>query len=230
MSDIIKALAQPLNISDVDFRLQSINNGGYATILAYKDARVDMNRLDAVCGMNWQKDFKLIDSKLFCGVGIKFNEEWIWRWDVGVESNAEKEKGQASDSFKRAAFCWGIGRELYNYPIIQIKLEPNEFEVVQGQKPRATWNLQIKSWKWDSKFDDNGDLIYLSAVDQNGKQRFVFNNQQTMQNPYVETSEQKLNKATTLEELGKIYTSLSKEEKVRTMALKEELKTKLTIK
>ena len=35
-------LSTPLEIHQIDFRVQSINRGGYATILAYKDARVDM--------------------------------------------------------------------------------------------------------------------------------------------------------------------------------------------
>jgi hypothetical protein len=43
-----------------------------------------------------------------------------------------------------------------------------------------------------------------------------------------ETSEEKLNKATTLEELSYIYTYLPSDEKARTSALKDELKAKLT--
>ena len=125
--NILKELSKPLDIKDVDFRIQSINKGGYATILAYKDARVDMNRLDEVCGANWQKDYRYIESKgmLFCRVGIKIGNEWIWREDLGVESFTEKQKGQASDAFKRACFNWGIGRELYDYPLIQVKLKMN---------------------------------------------------------------------------------------------------------
>ena len=53
----LKDLSNPLPIESVDFRIQSINKGGYATILAYKDARVDMNILDRVCGVeNWQRE------------------------------------------------------------------------------------------------------------------------------------------------------------------------------
>ncbi|NOW12590.1 hypothetical protein B0H35_000004 [Clostridium acetobutylicum] len=47
---------------------------------------------------------------------------WISKQDVGTESNTEKEKGQASDSFKRACFNFGIGRELYTSPFIWIGL------------------------------------------------------------------------------------------------------------
>jgi hypothetical protein len=220
MSDIIKSLSKPLNISDVDFRVQSINNGGYATILAYKDARVDMNRLDEVCGVHWQKDFKLIDGKLFCGVGIKFNDEWMWRWDVGTESNTEKEKGQASDSFKRACFCWGIGRELYNYPVIQVKLNPNEFSVENG-KPKQTWNLQIKKWVWLSEFDANGMITLLIAKDELGKDRFIYDKR-------FRSYEQILEECETIKELQTAYLSLPKPEQSRLVALKDKLKSALS--
>jgi hypothetical protein len=166
-------LSRPLEISDVDFRVQSINNGGYATILAYKDARVDMNRLDEVLTpIGWQRDYKLIDNKLFCGVGIWHEEsnQWIWKWDVGTESNTEAEKGQASDAFKRACFNLGIGRELYDYPIISVKLLDNEW-TKDGGKPRQTYELKIKDWKWYSEFTD-GKITFLAAKDQNGNVRF----------------------------------------------------------
>jgi hypothetical protein len=163
----------PLNITDIDFRVQSINKGGYATILAYKDARVDMNRLDSVFGVfGWQKKYELIDGNLFCSVGV-YNEtarEWIWKMDVGTESNTEKEKGQASDAFKRACFNLGIGRELYDYPLIQIQLTAEEFDKTTF---KPTWNFKLKEWVWYSQFTD-GKLNYLGCKDQNGKVRFSF--------------------------------------------------------
>ena len=170
---ILERLNIPLDISDVDFRIQSINNGGYATILAYKDARVDMNRLDSVCGANWQKEFRYIESKgiLFCRVGIKIDNEWIWREDLGTESFSDKEKGQASDAFKRACFNWGIGRELYDYPVIQVKLNSNEF-TSDGQKAKQTWNLKLKDWVWAAEFDDKGRIKKLTAKDDKGSLRY----------------------------------------------------------
>lgn len=165
-------LNTPLKIDDIDFRVQSINNGGYATILAYKDARVDMNRLDEVYGVDgWQKKYDLIDGKLFCSVGIYSDrlKEWIWKQDVGTESNTEKEKGQASDAFKRACFNLGIGRELYSYPIIQIKLNDNEYDKTTK---RPTFNFKLKEWVWGSEFDSDGNLIKLAAKDQNSQLRF----------------------------------------------------------
>lgn len=168
-----KDLSRPLEISDVDFRVQSINNGGYATILAYKDARVDMNRLDEVLTpLGWQRDYKLIDGKLFCGVGIwhEYSGQWIWKWDVGTESNTESEKGQASDSFKRACFNLGIGRELYDYPIISVRLLDHEW-TKEGGRPKQTYNLKIRDWTWYSEFTD-GKISFLAAKDENGNVRF----------------------------------------------------------
>jgi hypothetical protein len=168
----LKMLKEPLDIEDIDFRIQSINKGGYATILAYKDARVDMKRLDAVLGPeNWQRDHKELKGNIYCGVGIKCGEEWIWKWDCGSESFTEKEKGESSDSFKRACFNWGIGRELYDYPVIQIKLLDNEFDRTNG---KPTWDFKLKEWNWISEFDKKGKLIGLAAKDQNKKLRFKF--------------------------------------------------------
>lgn len=177
MRNILKELSNPLDIKDIDFRVQSINKGKYATILAYKDARVDMNRLDDVCGMFWQKKYDIIDGNLYCSVGIYSEElkQWIWRQDVGTESKTEKEKGQASDSFKRACFNWGIGRELYEYPIIQVKLKENE--LTADFKP--TFDFKLKEWIWEVD-SDNGVINKLKATDNNGVIRFNYSkNKQT---------------------------------------------------
>jgi hypothetical protein len=172
-------LNTPLTIDEVDFRIQSINNGKYATILAYKDARADMNRLDAVYGAgSWQRKHEVIDGVLYCSVGV-YNDRlgyWIWVQDCGTESLAEKEKGQASDSFKRACFNLGIGRELYTYPLISIKLNDDEVQETGKDRPkyRASFNLNIKDWKWGSKFED-GVLTKLACKDTNGVVRFNWN-------------------------------------------------------
>lgn len=176
----LKKLSKPLEIEDIDFRVQSINKGGFATILAYKDARVDMNRLDEVVGPDrWQRDHKEVNGVVYCGIGIDVSESetpvWAWKWDAGSESNTEAEKGQASDSFKRAGFNWGIGRELYDYPLIQVELNPNEFTVVNN-RAKQTWGLKLKQWRWKAEFKD-GKIVYLGAIDNNNKLRFEFKKQ-----------------------------------------------------
>ncbi len=169
-------LNTPLRIDEIDFRIQSINKGGYATILAYKDARADMKRLDEVYGVEyWQKKYEVVNGNLFCSVGIWNKElnQWIWKEDVGTESQAEKEKGQASDAFKRACFNLGIGRELYDYPVIQIKLNKDEFTIDANGRAKQSYTLKLKEWKWVSVFED-GELVLLAAKDNNSKVRFKY--------------------------------------------------------
>ena len=164
-------LKEPLGIEDIDFRVQSINKGGYATILAYKDARVDMNRLDKVVGPeNWQRDHKEIKNVVYCGIGIIVEDGWVWKWDAGTESLTEKQKGEASDSFKRAGFNWGIGRELYDYPAITVQLRADEYNFQTG---KVTWEFKLREWIWFSQFTDN-KLTYLACKDERGKARFTF--------------------------------------------------------
>jgi len=185
-----KGLSRPLSIEDVDFRVQSINNGGYATILAYKDARVDMNRLDEVAGPSkWKKDYSVINNQLFCGVSIYDAEmsQWVTKWDVGTESMTEKEKGLASDAFKRACFNWGIGRELYDYPMISIKLNSDEWSKESG-RPKQTYNLKIRDWRWHSEFTD-GKLTFLAAKDQKGAVRYKFGTLKSQESKGVKDSD-----------------------------------------
>lgn len=174
----VNSLSAPLSIDQIDFRVQSINTGGYATILAYKDARVDQERLDKAVGpLNWKREHR--DNNRNCIVSIWCDEkkQWVSKEDTGTESNTEKEKGLASDSFKRACFNWGIGRELYDYPQIQVKLNQDEFKIEEGprgKQAKATWKLKIKEWKWASKFDENGKIKALAAKDEAGNIRFTW--------------------------------------------------------
>jgi hypothetical protein len=166
-------LTKPLEITEIDFRIQSINKGGYATILAYKDARADMNRLDEVCGqLNWKREHTRDNANCIVSIWDETKLQWVSKEDTGTESFTEKEKGLASDSFKRACFNWGIGRELYDYPVIQIKLNSDEFEV-KDNKVHSTWNLKLKQWKWYSEFED-GKISYLGCRDNNDKVRFTW--------------------------------------------------------
>lgn len=172
-----KGLSKPLPIDSIDFRIQSINNGGYATILAYKDARVDMQRLDDVVGCtNWKREHTRDNKNCIVSIWDEDKKQWVSKEDVGVESNADAQKGLASDSFKRACFNWGIGRELYDYPIIIIKLNSDELQETGKDKPkyRASYNLKISDWKWYSEFDCNGKLSYLGVKDNNNKLRFQY--------------------------------------------------------
>lgn len=112
---------------EIECRVAQVTAKG-CSLLLYKTARVDRAILDEMytaCG--WQNDFKVIDGKMYGGIGVRIgndngSSEWVWKWDCGTESNTEAEKGQASDCFKRAGFKWGIGVELYTAPFIFIQV------------------------------------------------------------------------------------------------------------
>lgn len=111
------------------------------SLLLYKDARVDQNILDeAVGAMNWQRDHKELKGNIYCGISIwdEKKQMWITKWDCGKESNTEAEKGESSDSFKRAGFNWGIGRALYTAPFIWINANDTDIQ------PNAKGVLQCK--------------------------------------------------------------------------------------
>lgn len=165
-----------LKANEINVRVQSCNYNPKtekccAIYLLYKDARCDMNILDESVGVaNWQRNHQVIDGNLYCNVGIKFNDEWIWKQDVGVESNTEAEKGQASDSFKRACFNFGIGRELYTSPLIKIWLTKDEDYYVKNDKAIPTLSLDVAT----INYDENRNIVRLVLTDQNGKVRFDY--------------------------------------------------------
>ena len=105
-----------LKENEIDARVQSATAKG-CILLLYKDARCDMRLLDETVGpMNWQKEYLRDNCNSKVSIWDSDKEQWISKEDTGTESNTEKEKGLASDSFKRACFNWGIGRELYTAP------------------------------------------------------------------------------------------------------------------
>lgn len=175
----LEKLSEPLSIDQIDFRVQSINKGGYATILAYKDARVDMQRLDEAVGpLGWKREHTNGNHNCIVSIWDMDWKHWVSKEDTGTESNQDSEKGLASDSFKRACFNWGIGRELYDYPVIQIKLNGDGVNtsgewIKDGRngKPQATWHLKLKEWKWYSEFTE-GKISFLAAKDEHDNLRF----------------------------------------------------------
>ena len=178
-----------LKASEIDCRIQSIgqNKTGAVgtTILLYKDARVDMNILDETVGaMNWQREHSVVNGNLYCTISIwdEVKEQWISKSDVGTESNTEKEKGQASDSFKRAGFNWGIGRELYSAPFVYIQLDKSEY-IERNGKLTSNAKFKVK----DIAYDENRNIVRLVVVDSKGKVRYTFGEntqQQTQETVY----------------------------------------------
>ena len=109
-----------LTSDEIECRISVIQENGLSLLL-YKDARCDMNILDETVGeMNWKKSYSRDNRNCTVSLWDAEKKEWIGKEDTGTESNTESEKGLASDSFKRACFNWGIGRELYTAPFIWI--------------------------------------------------------------------------------------------------------------
>lgn len=113
-----------LRADEIECRVARVTEYG-VSLLLYKDARCDQNILDETVGaMNWQRCHTRDNANCIVSLWDDKKQQWISKEDTGTESNTEKEKGLASDSFKRACFNWGIGRELYTAPTI--KVEPTE--------------------------------------------------------------------------------------------------------
>lgn len=174
-----------LTEKDIECRVQSVSRAKTgrvgAVLLLYKDARVDMRILDQVFGPgNWQRTHEVINGNLFCNIDIWDAEKraWVRKQDVGVESNTEKEKGQASDAFKRAGFNVGIGRELYTGPFIYVELADNEFYSEGQQNGRKEVlkcypNTRFKVTR--VAYNDRREISDLVIVDRNGNVRFDMN-------------------------------------------------------
>ena len=158
-----------LEPEEIECRVSQVSEKG-CSLLLYKTARVDRAILEESFGNHWQNDFKVIDGKMYGGIGIYDKElkEWLWRWDCGTESNTEAEKGQASDCFKRAGFKWGIGVELYTAPFIWASIDTKKNE-------KGKWELSNKFTKFFVKnigYDDRGTINKLVIVDDEGKTLF----------------------------------------------------------
>ena len=109
-----------LRADEIEVRVAMANERG-VSLLLYKDARCDMNILDETVGpFNWQRQHTRDNANCIVSIWDEDKGQWVSKEDTGTESYTEKEKGLASDSFKRAAFNWGIGRELYTSPFIWI--------------------------------------------------------------------------------------------------------------
>lgn len=149
-----------LTANDVECRIKKITNEG-AVLLLYKTARVDMRILDEVYGsMNWQRHHEVINNNLFCTISVWDSDkaQWISKQDVGTESNAEAEKGQASDAFKRAGFAWGIGRELYDSPFIWISGKVSKYD-----------RFHVTDIQYDR---EKQEFTRLTICDDKGKERY----------------------------------------------------------
>ena len=144
-----------LRADEIDCRIASCNQWG-VQLLLYKDARCDQNILDETVGcMNWQRHHTRDNANCIVSIWDSEKQQWIEKEDTGTESNTEKEKGLASDSFKRACFNWGIGRELYTSPAMFVR-------------PEDLKTLEQYNGKWTCK-----DTFRVTSITYDGRCRIV---------------------------------------------------------
>ena len=175
-----------LKADEIDCRISQIKSTKegkpYAvTLLLYKDARCDQAILDETVGpMRWQREH-LRDNRN-CKVSIWDTEtkQWISKEDTGTESNTEKEKGLASDSFKRACFNWGIGRELYSAPYIEIKVPDCDISIGKNGRPACWDNFRVTEIVYD------GDVISGLKITNQRKRKVVFSWGKEQEKPVAE--------------------------------------------
>lgn len=159
-------LIRLLRAEEIECRIAMANEKGLSLLL-YKDARVDQRILDETFGaFGWKRSHQCIEGNLYCTVEVLDREsgEWVSKQDVGTTGYTEKEKSQASDSFKRACFNWGIGRELYSAPFIWI--------------PASKTNIQKKGDRYISNerfsvsaisYNDSREIVSLEIMDSHGQ-------------------------------------------------------------
>ena len=163
-----------LKADEIEVKVKQVKENG-SVFLLYKTARTDMDLLDETVGSErWQSDYKVVNDNLYAGIGIRFADEWIWKWDCGIESRPDgdgnEKKGEASDAFKRAGFKWGIGRELYTSPFIWISSDVLPTAPAgNGYKLKGFPKLSVSKIEYTDK-----KISLLELVDENGRTVYTF--------------------------------------------------------
>lgn len=167
---------------EIEVRVQqAIESKGkpHANLLLYKNARVDMDLLDGKFGcLGWQREHTFKNNRNYCKVSVydKDHDRWVSKEDVGVESNTEGVKGEASDSFKRACVNLGIGRELYTAPSIFVELAGSEVSD-NGVDKYGNKKYKCKSWVTfrvsHIEYDEKRSIKDIVIVDRYGNVRYT---------------------------------------------------------
>ena len=162
-----------LNANEIECRIAMIKCNGLSLLL-YKDARCDMNILDETVGVyNWQRSHSRDNANCTVSIWDEDKKQWISKEDTGTESFTEKEKGLASDSFKRACFNLGIGRELYTAPFIWIDNTKCEIKP-SGRKDKNGNDVYICTDKFSVEqivYDNNRNIVALSIMNNTKRKR-----------------------------------------------------------
>lgn len=181
-----------LKANEIEARVATINASG-CSLLLYKDARVDQKVLDETVGvLGWKRSHQLIGDRLYCTVEVwdGNKEQWISKQDVGTESYTEKEKGQASDSFKRACFNLGIGRELYSAPFIWISSG-----ICDIRNDNGRYTTKDRFEVQDIGYDEEGDINKLTIINAKSKNVvYTFGEAKTEEEKMMKKADDKITK------------------------------------
>lgn len=178
-----------LTAAEIECRIATVNEKGLSLLL-FKDARVDQKILDETyTPFGWRRSHQSIDGNLYCTVEVwdESKKQWVGKQDVGTMSYSEKEKGQASDSFKRACFNWGIGRELYTAPFIWVPATMAKV-YAKGDRYVSNEHFSVKA----ISYNENREIASLEIVDSKGQS--VFSMQQSRKNRQMQNQSQGQNK------------------------------------
>ena len=150
-----------LKADEIEVRVGNVaKDKTWITLLLFQNSRVAMDLLDETVGKeNWKREHSRDNKNCTISIWDEEKEQWIGKEDTGVESFSDKEKGLASDSFKRAAVNWGIGRSLYSAPTIYLygnsdQLKNNKYFVKEiGYDDKDRINKLIIE-------DKKGNIVY----------------------------------------------------------------------
>ncbi len=181
-----------LRADEIEVRVQSITQYGVGLLL-YKDARVDMNMLDEVVGPgNWTRKHTRDNANCIVGIWDEDKGMFIEKEDVGSESNVEKQKGLASDSFKRACTNWGIGRELYTAPDMFIRPENLKSHKSDGNRWSCRDRFKVAEIEYDK---ETNRIKYVKIRNLSNGAEITFN-QDTSVIENIEDRKQKMKEQT----------------------------------
>ena len=160
-----------LNADEIECRVSQTTDKGLFLLL-YKDARCDMNILDETVGAeNWEREHTRDNQNCIVRIWDDTKKLWVSKEDTGTASNTEAEKGLASDSFKRACFNWGIGRELYTAPKIWIPADKCNMKPGKSGKPTCYDKFSVAKLT----YDENGNIENIAIKnDSKGVIAFVY--------------------------------------------------------
>lgn len=166
---------RPLNADEVEVRVGKIEPSGVYLIL-YKDQRADVRILNETVGpSNWQNTYPSEFGGKVCIIEIwdPVKQCWIKKSNFGSENKFEPEKSLASDSFKRAAFNWAIGSELYTLSDIFVDAKWCNIQANESRRLVCYDDFKVEHFICDEK----KKIMALTIMNMTtGKRVFVYDN------------------------------------------------------